>query len=104
MSTISAHKIKTLLDREDIENLLALGASSDEYQSEAQMIHHAVAQLQRERPNEVTTDQVVELISKIWQEMFGPFEADQLQLREPFFEKIASEICSGKSGPIAATH
>ena len=93
MSAISEHKIKMLLDREDIENLLALGAPGDEYRSEAQMIYSAVAKLRHERPHGFTTDQITNIIKDIWQEMFGPMASDELVAREPIFRKIAAEIC-----------
>jgi hypothetical protein len=94
MTAISEYKIKTLLDREDIENLLALGAPGDEYQSEAQMIHRAVTKLHNDRPQNFTTERVTDVIEAVWQEMFGPIEAEQLAAREPVFRKIAAEICA----------
>jgi hypothetical protein len=92
MSVISARHIKALLDREDIENLLALGAPRDEYEPEAQMINSAIVKLQRERPEDVTTDQITNVIRDVWQEMFGPLETDQIKAREPSFRKVASDI------------
>jgi hypothetical protein len=92
MTVISEHKIKTLLDREDIENLLALGAPGDEYQSEARMIHRAVTNLHNYRPQDFTSERITDVIKGVWQEMFGPIEAEQLATRDPVFRKIAAEI------------
>jgi hypothetical protein len=90
---ISEHKIKTLLDREDIENLLELGAPGDEYASEANMIYSAITKLERDQPEDFTADRIMGVILEVWQEMFGPMESEQLGAREPLFRKIAAEIC-----------
>jgi len=94
MPTISEHKIKAFLDREDIENLLALGAPGDEYQSEAEMIHKAVTKIGIDQPLDFTTERITDVIKEVWQEMFGPMETEQLDAREPVFRKIAAEICA----------
>jgi hypothetical protein len=92
MSVISEHRIKRLLDREDIEGLLAIGAPGDEYESEAEMICSGIVKLRREHPNDLTTEGITEVITNVWQEMFGPMASDQLRAREPVFRKIAAEI------------
>lgn len=93
-SAISLHKVKTLLDREDIENLLAYGAPHDEYEREAEMIYNAVTRLQSDLPQDFTTERVTSAIQEVWEKMFGPFEPDQLRARELGFRKIAAEICT----------
>ncbi len=93
MRVVSEHEIKKLLDREDIENLLALGAPNDEYESEAEMIHIALKKLSRDQPQEITPDRIIGIIKKVWQQMFD-HDDQQLATREPAFRKIATQICA----------
>ena len=89
---ISEGQIKKLLDREDVENLLAVGAPQDEYETEAQMIRDRVVDLQQRQSVAPSTQQITDLIRSVWIEMFGPFETDHLNAREPMFLKIATVI------------
>ena len=80
--------IREILNREDIEGLLALGAPGDEYSSEAELISQAI-ESRRVEPRE---EELTKLLRGIWQRMFGPFSEEEMKEREPALERVAVEV------------
>ena len=88
--------IRDVLNREDVEGLLALGAPEDEYHAEAELIRQAIengqVKLQEEELNE--------LLREIWQKMFGPFSEKEMKERQPALERVARQLAGAcPNGP-----
>jgi hypothetical protein len=80
--------IREILNREDIEGLLALGAPGDEYSTEAELISQAIENGQVE-PRE---EELNKLLRGIWQRMFGPFSEEEMKQRQPALERVARQL------------
>ena len=80
--------VRMILNDEDVEGLIAIGAPSDEYQHEAEQIIQAIEQKQvalRE------TDIAI-LLENVWRRAFGPLSDDQMSARRGAFLRIAGRI------------
>jgi hypothetical protein len=73
---ISAVAIDSILQAEDIEGLLSLGAPNDEYSHEAAQMQSALETLD---DCDVTEDHVSRLIMEVWAQSFGPFSDDDIK-------------------------
>jgi hypothetical protein len=81
-----------LLQPEDIEGLISMGAPGDEYDSEAQMITDRIEVAKALSPNgRISRQHVFGIVVNVWREMFGLSE-DGLQLRSEAFQDIALRI------------
>lgn len=86
-------QIDALLQQEDIEGLLALGAPRDEYIFEAKSIAAELV----DPENRSTEDQIYEVIKKVWNRKFGPFESADLEKRSMAFRRVAQMIIRHQS-------
>jgi hypothetical protein len=77
--------IREILNREDIEGLLGLGAPADEYSTEAELISQAIENGQVELHEE----KLNELLRETWQKMFGPFSEEEINKRQSALERVA---------------
>ncbi len=85
--------IRDVLNREDVEGLLALGAPEDEYDAEAELIRQAIQDGQLKPGKE----ELMELLKRIWQQMFGPFSEEEMSRRQAALERLSkrlAEACS----------
>ena len=87
---VNYQHINVILIGEDIEGLIAAGAPSDEYLTEAQMIADGIA---NNTEGTVNTDLLFMTIARIWQEAFE-LTADELALREPAIRRVSEAILS----------
>ena len=76
------------MEKEDIEGLIAAGAPSDEYSSEASGLYEVLNNLP---PEKVDNFFVEEVIFKLWEKNFDLSEED-LGLRMPSIKKVAAAI------------
>jgi hypothetical protein len=65
------HLINELLRYEDIEGLLSMGAPDDEYESEAEKIADRVGEAEKKTNDEITREEVENIVATVWKEMFG---------------------------------
>jgi len=82
--------IREILNREDIEGLLEIGAPADEYSIEAELISQAIENGQVELQNE----KLYELLREIWHKMFGPFSEEEIKKRQSAFERVARQLAA----------
>ena len=82
--------IREILNREDIEGLLELGAPADEYSTEAELISQAIENGQVE-PQE---EKLNKLLREIWQKMFGPFSEGEIKKRQSALERVARQLAA----------
>jgi hypothetical protein len=85
-------KIKSALDDEDIEGLLAIGCPSDEYGSEATLIEDGLCRLTDSGKRPADIDEAARIVEQIWNLKFGPFETSEADQRRPHYEAIAKKI------------
>ncbi len=85
---ISKDIINSLLQQEDIEGYINLGAPSDEYLSEAENITAAISKL---KANEITEENLIALLTLEWMQSFDLSEKEAI-LRAPALQKIARSI------------
>ncbi|MGH9402381.1 MAG: hypothetical protein ACRD2P_09775 [Terriglobia bacterium] len=85
--------IREILNREDIEGLLSLGAPPDEYESEARLLTQSVQALVADG-SDLSTRQarLAGEIRETWRRMFGPFSESDLAQREAAFNRVAAQI------------
>ena len=84
--------INESLRHEDIEGLLSNGAPNDEYESEAKMIADRMSKAEQTAPSRtLTTEDVTDIITDVWKEMFDLSE-DQLMQRRKAFHTIAIRL------------
>lgn len=82
--------IVDLLRQEDVEGLIAIGAPSDEYDSEAKAIMAALENI----PNpQASQSSLAAIIATVWTESFGRTE-EEIKLRMPTFLSIANQLIS----------
>jgi len=95
MAVALEKRIQEVLNQEDIEGLLALGAPRDEYEGEAEHIGLAIRKLVCDRPGAgAPIDAVKGIINATWRERFGPFSEEDLTRREPALERVATRIAA----------
>jgi len=86
--------IKAALDKEDIEGLLALGSPSDEYDGEASLIEDRIAKLTNFGEKRLTSSEVGDIVTSVWNSQFGPFNPEDLEKRRPAFSSVAQKIAA----------
>ncbi|MBV8708333.1 MAG: hypothetical protein JO182_21910 [Acidobacteriaceae bacterium] len=84
----SSSRIDAILQAEDIEGLLELGAPKDEYSHEAARIQSGLEGLRSDDPTE---DQVSALIVSVWENAFDLSDQD-IKKRSPAFRRVARQI------------
>ena len=80
--------INTILQKEDVEGLIAQGAPHDEYAHEAKEIADAVMSLNQDQQTETN---VVAIISLVWAKSFNR-SAEEIKKRIPTFQHIAQQL------------
>ena len=85
-------EIKSALDREDIEGLLALEYPSDEYNGEASLIESSVAKATNFGKSPISFEQVEGIVRAVWDSQFGPFDREDLNKRSSAFTAVAQKI------------
>jgi len=90
---IPTSTIDSILQEEDIEGLLNLGAPKDEYSREAEEIKAALEAIDE---NDANFDQVAPLIMTIWERSFGPFSPDDIQKRSPVLRQVVQRILNSR--------
>jgi hypothetical protein len=80
--------IQELVATADIEGFIAEGAPADEYESEADALHAAIAHFPIA---EVTPDRLIPIIEPIWRDSFQ-LDATALADRRPAIEQLAQQI------------
>lgn len=91
---MNAEQIREVLNREDIEGLIALGAPEDEYDMEAEMIANAVAR------HESSLDEMslAAMVREVWIKSFSPFSEEGLSKRQPAFIRVARRVLGDLNG------
>jgi hypothetical protein len=87
-------EIKSALDREDIEGLLALECPSDEYDGEASLIESGVAKATNFGKSAISVEQVEGIVRAVWDSQFGPFDPPDLEKRRSGFASVAHRIAA----------
>lgn len=88
--------IRDVLNREDVEGLMAVGAPEDEYDAEAELIRQAIEDGQVK----LRAEELNELLQGIWQKMFGPFSEEEIKQRQAALEKVSRQLVGACSnGP-----
>lgn len=85
-------EIKALLDREDIEGLLALGSPHDEYDGEASLLESEIGKATAFGQKPIAAKQVEEMLARIWNDQFGPFSEQDMKKRESAFASVARRL------------
>lgn len=85
-------EIKSAVDREDIEGLLALECPSDEYDGEASLIETGVAKATNFGKTAISVEQVEKIVRTVWNNQFGPFDPPELEKRRSGFASVAHRI------------
>jgi hypothetical protein len=81
--------IKELVRNADIEGFIAVhSAPADEYDTEAEALHAAIAHL---RTDEITVNRQLPILESIWRKNFIDDEAE-LAMRRPALGALAQEI------------
>ncbi len=81
--------IREIVRDADVEGLIEIhGAPADEYDTEAEALHTAIAHLQT---NEITISKLLPILEAIWRRNFIDDEAE-LALRRPSLEKLSEQI------------
>jgi hypothetical protein len=88
------HEIKAALDHEDIEGLLASGCPSDEYDSEASLIESEIAKVTDFGKKPLSIEQCEKIVIDVWIGQFGPFKAEDIEMRGPAFSSVAQKIAA----------
>lgn len=91
--TITEDQINRFLIDEDIEGFIELGAPTDEYESEAEVIAQTLADLP---DGEYSYENVVSIISLIWGKYFNIYD-NELKLRMPGIERVAKQIIAANN-------
>lgn len=87
-------EIKAALDHEDIEGLLASGCPADEYDSEASLIESEIAKITDFGKQPLRIEQCERIVIDVWIKQFGPFKAEDLEMRGPAFSSVARKIAA----------
>ena len=83
--------IAAILQTEDIEGLIELGAPADEYSDEAARIGSRLNAL----AGEINEDQVLGIISTVWEQSFG-LSSHDIKQRTPALRRVAGEIVGSR--------
>jgi hypothetical protein len=89
-------EIKAALDSADIEGLVALGCPPDEYANEASLIESQMARLTEFGKKEITVKQCEQIVIDVWIAQFGPFKAEDLEMRCAAFSVVAQKIAASQ--------
>jgi hypothetical protein len=85
--------VQDVLNREDIEGLLTLGAPPGEYDAEAQLVGERIEGFVSNQPGAtLSTENVLRTLEEVWTRMFGPFYEADLAKRKPALRRAATEI------------
>ncbi len=84
-------RVRDVLERADIEGLIAIGAPKDEYDSEAEMISHQIADFESSAKGRITEESVVTILRSVWQETFE-LDDQALAKRRRAFNSAARAI------------
>jgi len=87
-------EIKSALDQEDIEGLLALECPSDEYDGEASLIESGLAKATNFGKKTITIGEIEEIVRVVWNSNFGPFDTSELEKRRDAFASLANKIAA----------
>lgn len=85
---ITSQNIEALLRQLDIEGYIQLGAPSDEYSSEAEVLYQALSELD---DKDITQDAVELITIEVWKNSFNLGDAD-LNMRRPDIHNFAREV------------
>jgi hypothetical protein len=80
--------IRELVRNADVEGFIEDGAPADEYDTEAEELHFAIAHLSTD---EITVGRQLPILESIWSKNFIDDEAE-LALRRPALQKLAEQI------------
>ena len=86
---VTTSDIQRILNAEDIEGLLELGAPPDEYSQEAETI---AATLRQDTRVVISEESLTTIILDAWARWFGPLSDDDLRRRSPAFRNVARRI------------
>jgi hypothetical protein len=86
--------VDAVLKSEDIESLFQHGAPGDEYSGETRKIVSAIASVDEK---ELDEDRLTNVVSSVWVHSFGPFSADEIEMRMPAFRQVAHRILSANA-------
>ena len=89
--------IDAILQKEDIEGLLNLGAPKGEYSREAADIHAALEAIGED---DATSDQIAAVVMTVWERSFGPFSPDHIQKRSPVLLQVVQRILDSRTLPL----
>lgn len=85
---ITLSDIELVLSEIDVEGLLAMGAPRDEYSVEARAIEDLVSRSHAE----ISEEELVAIISSVWERYFGPFSTEELASRSRNFSRVAGAL------------
>lgn len=93
--------VQQVLNREDIEGLLSLGAPHDEYEGEAEKVAQAIQHMLLNTGElHLSSDRVAGALREVWARAFGPYSEEDLAKREAAFRRAATQIIRAlESGP-----
>ena len=80
--------IRELVRDADVEGFIQAGAPADEYDTEAEQLHAAIAHL---RPEEITVAGQLPILEAIWRKSFADDDAELAQ-RQPALQKLAEQV------------
>jgi hypothetical protein len=86
------HIVKTALDAEDPEGLLALDCPADEYNQEASIIAGRIETLRTKQAAPLSVEQIASAVAEVWNKQFGPLTSEDLERRRPSFLAVANRI------------
>jgi UDP-N-acetylmuramoylalanine-D-glutamate ligase len=86
--TISFAHIDSILQTEDVEGLIALGAPADEYSCEAKDINAALVKLS---DDQLTEANIIAVIALVWAKYFG-LSSEDIAKRMQAFQRIAHRL------------
>ncbi len=87
--SISIEKINLILQEEDIEGFIEMGAPNDEYLSEAEEIASLISSMEA---NQLTENNVISGVIKIWQKYFGLLSDSDINKRMAGFRNVTRKI------------
>jgi hypothetical protein len=87
-------QVKAALDHEDIEGLLASGCPADEYDGEASLIESEIARITAFGERPLSVEDCERIVIDVWIEQFGPFRAEDLEMRGPAFSAVAKKLAT----------
>jgi hypothetical protein len=88
--------VKSALDEEDIEGLLATGCPADEYDHEASLIESEIAMVTDFGRKNLSITQCERIVVDVWIKQFGPFKAQDLEMRASAFTAVAKKLANAQ--------